>query len=164
MEEGKILSHQQSAGVVKMWLCSLLAMLPFLTSGFYFAYSSMGLPQMLEPNGSGILLDIHQLSWISEYLFLIRIYLTHSLLDGIGYLADIVGLFVTGYLSEKLGRKRMLILGSILQIITCCLIYFCNSFLTITSVFSMFTLTSYLVMEPSYSLLSEVGFSCVLHK
>ena len=79
MEEGKILSHQQSAGVLKMWLCSLLAMLPFLTSGFYFAYSSMGLPQMLEPNGSGILLDIHQLSWISEYLFLVRIYLIHSL-------------------------------------------------------------------------------------
>ena len=78
MEEGKILSHQQSAGVVKMWLCSLLAMLPFLTSGFYFAYSSMGLPQMLEPNGSGILLDIHQLSWISEYFISLR---TNHLFD-----------------------------------------------------------------------------------
>ena len=78
MEEGQILSHQQSAGVLKMWLCSLLAMLPFLTSGFYFAYSSMGLPQMLEPNGSGILLDIHQLSWISEYHIYLRLYLNHS--------------------------------------------------------------------------------------
>ena len=78
MEEGKMLSHQQSAGVVKMWLCSLLAMLPFLTSGFYFAYSSMGLPQMLEPNGSGILLDIHQLSWISEYHIYLRLYFNHS--------------------------------------------------------------------------------------
>ena len=65
-EEGKILVHQKSAGLINMWLVSILAMLPFLTSGFNYAYSSMGLPQMLEPNGSGILLDIYQMSWISR--------------------------------------------------------------------------------------------------
>ena len=65
MEEGKILSHQKTAGVTKMWLGSALAMLPFITSGFTVAYSNLGLPQMLEQNGF-ILIDIHDLSWICK--------------------------------------------------------------------------------------------------
>ena len=66
MEEGRILCHQQSAGVARMWLGSVLAMLPFVTTGFTYAYSNLGLPQMLEPNGAGILIDIHELSWIGK--------------------------------------------------------------------------------------------------
>ena len=70
MVEGRILSHQQSAGVTRMWLGSVLAMLPFITSGFTYAYSNLGLPQMLEPNnGAGILIDIHELSWIGKHIF-----------------------------------------------------------------------------------------------
>ena len=65
MEQGKILSHQKTAGVTKMWLGSALAMLPFITSGFTVAYSNLGLPQMLEKNGF-ILIDIHELSWICK--------------------------------------------------------------------------------------------------
>ena len=49
-----------------MWLGSVLAMLPFITEGFTYAYYILGLPQMLEPNGAGILLNIDQLSWIGK--------------------------------------------------------------------------------------------------
>ena len=69
MEEGRILCHQQSAGVARMWLGAVLAMLPFVTTGFTYAYSNLGLPQMLEPNGAGILIDIHELSWIGKHIF-----------------------------------------------------------------------------------------------
>ena len=75
MEEGKILTHQQSAGVLRMWLCSLLAMLPFTSSGCIWSYLSMGLPQLLEPNGYGFLLDIHQLSWICRCYISLSIHL-----------------------------------------------------------------------------------------
>ena len=49
-----------------MWLGSVLAMLPYTTTGFTYAYCNLGLPQMLEPNGAGILIDIHELSWIGK--------------------------------------------------------------------------------------------------
>ena len=62
----KILSHQKTAEVARMWLGSVLAMLPFITEGFTYAYYILGLPQMLEPNGAGILLNIDQLSWIGK--------------------------------------------------------------------------------------------------
>ena len=62
----KILSHQKTAEVARMWLGSALAMLPFITEGFTYAYYILGLPQMLEPNGAGILLNINQLSWIGK--------------------------------------------------------------------------------------------------
>ena len=52
-----------------MWLGSVLAMLPYTTTGFTYAYCNLGLPQMLEPNGSGILIDIHELSWIGKQQF-----------------------------------------------------------------------------------------------
>ena len=88
MEEGKILTHQQSAGVLKMWLCSLLAMLPFTSSGCIWSYLSMGLPQLLEPNGYGFLLDIHQLSWICRCYILnkfIHLYYIYIIMIFSGY-------------------------------------------------------------------------------
>ena len=69
MEDGKILAHQQSAGVVNMWRGSVLAMLPFFTTGLTYTYVNIGVPQMLNPNGAGILIDIHELSWIGKHIF-----------------------------------------------------------------------------------------------
>ena len=75
----------------------------------------------------------------------------------IGRLAACVGLLVSGFLSEQLGRRRILIAGSGLQILTCCLFYFAASFLTLTLMVAAALLVTVLVMIPSYALLSEVS-------
>ena len=65
--QSHILVQQQSAGVVKMILGSMLTMLPVLTFGTLSAFLTVGLPQLLEPNGTGIMIDIYQLSWVCKY-------------------------------------------------------------------------------------------------
>ena len=47
--------------------------------------------------------------------------------------------------------------GSLLQILTCCLFYFCNSFPTLTLMVAASMLSCFMVIVPSYSLLSEVS-------
>ena len=49
--------------------------------------------------------------------------------------------------------------GSLLQILTCCLFYFCNSFPTLTLVVAASMLSGNMAIVPSYSLLSEVSQS-----
>ena len=49
--------------------------------------------------------------------------------------------------------------GSLLQILTCCLFYFCNSFPTLTLMVAASMLSCFMVIVPSYSLLSEVSQS-----
>ena len=71
-------------------------------------------------------------------------------------LAVIIGLFLSSYLSDTFGRRRILIVGSVLQILTSCLFYFCNSFPTLALMVAASILCSYLVIIPSYSMLSEV--------
>ena len=50
-----------------MILGSMLTMLPVLTFGTLSAFLTVGLPQLLEPNGTGIMIDIYQLSWVCKY-------------------------------------------------------------------------------------------------
>ena len=69
----------------------------------------------------------------------------------------ILGLFLSSFLSDKFGRKNILILGSCLQILTSCLFYFCNSFPTLTLMVAASMLSCFIVIVPSYSLLSEVS-------
>ena len=63
--DGTILAHQETAGVSKMILGSVLTMLPVLTFGTLQSYLTMGLPQLLDTNDTGILLDLNKMSWIS---------------------------------------------------------------------------------------------------
>ena len=72
-------------------------------------------------------------------------------------LAAILGLFLSSFLSDKFGRRKILIVGSLLQILTCCLFYFAASFLTLTLMVAAALLVTVLVMIPSYALLSEVS-------
>ena len=74
-------------------------------------------------------------------------------------LAAILGLFLSSFLSDKFGRRKILIVGSLLQILTCCLFYFCNSFPTLTLMVAASMLSCFMVIVPSYSLLSEVSQS-----
>ena len=72
-------------------------------------------------------------------------------------LAVIIGLFLSSYLSDTFGRRLILIVGSVLQILTSCLFYFCNSFPTLTLVVAASMLSGNMAIVPSYSLLSEVS-------
>ena len=72
-------------------------------------------------------------------------------------LAAILGLFLSSFLSDKFGRRKILIVGSLLQILTSCLFYFCNSFPTLTLMVAASMLSCFMVIVPSYSLLSEVS-------
>ena len=82
--DGLLLAHQETAGVARMLLGSVLTMLPVLTYGAMQAgqgrgghcelvschdvqaYLTIGLPQLLEPNMTGITIDLNKMSWISE--------------------------------------------------------------------------------------------------
>ena len=68
MMESVILDHQKTAEVRGMLLSSVLTMLPVLTYGALQSYLTIGLPQLLEENQTGILLDINKMSWISMIL------------------------------------------------------------------------------------------------
>ena len=68
MMESVILDHQKTAEVRGMLLSSVLTMLPVLTYGALQSYLTIGLPQLLEQNETGILLDIIKMSWISMIL------------------------------------------------------------------------------------------------
>ena len=72
-------------------------------------------------------------------------------------LAAILGLFLSSFLSDKFGRRKILMVGSLLQILTSCLFYFCNSFPSLTLMVAASMLSCFLVIVPSYSLLSEVS-------
>ena len=74
-------------------------------------------------------------------------------------LAAILGLFLSSFLSDRIGRKNVLILGSLLQILTSCLFYFCNSFLTLTLMVAASRPSCLMVKIPSYLMLSEVSKS-----
>ena len=47
---------------------TLVVMLPELTTGFMMAYSSNGLYKFMSENGSGFVLDIDEISWISKII------------------------------------------------------------------------------------------------
>ena len=66
MEENIILSRQNEAKVVKIFLISAVIMLPVLSYGMDDAYLTIALPKYLENNPTGIVLDLDQLSWIGK--------------------------------------------------------------------------------------------------
>ena len=71
--EGHILIHQKNAGVLRMILSSIIIMLPYITFGTLSAFLTVGLPQFLVPNDTGILIDVYQISWLCELTKMMRI-------------------------------------------------------------------------------------------
>ena len=68
MMEGQgsqMLDHQKTARVGRLVLSSVLTMLPVLTYGALQSYLTIGLPQLLEQNPTGIIIDLNKMSWIS---------------------------------------------------------------------------------------------------
>jgi len=139
--ESHILKHQETAGRINLVIGAAIAMLPGFTFGALLAYLAMGLPQLQEPNPTGILLDIYQISWL----------LTLS------QPSRMVGTFITGYLAERIGRKKSLILCSFCQILGCLFIFLSNSFPSLMIALCLTGLTTGMALIPSYALLSELS-------
>ena len=53
--DGKILEHQQTAGVIKLVFGSMLTMMPALSYGCLQSYFTIGVPKLMKPNQTGIL-------------------------------------------------------------------------------------------------------------
>ena len=62
-----MLDHQKTAEVRHMVLSAVLTMLPVLTYGALQSYLTIGLPQLLEQNPTGIIIDLNKMSWISMH-------------------------------------------------------------------------------------------------
>ena len=74
MEENIILTRQNQAEVVRIFLISAVTMLPVLSYGMDDAYLTVALPKYLENNPTGIVLDLDQLSWIGKLEFSFSFY------------------------------------------------------------------------------------------
>jgi len=122
-------------------IAASIAMLPGFTFGALLAYLAMGLPKLQQPNNTGILLDIFQVSWL----------LTLS------QPSRMVGTFITGYLAERIGRKRSLILCSLCQAVGCVFIFLSNSYTSLLLSVSLTGLTTGMALLPSYAILSEMS-------
>jgi len=136
-----ILKHQETAGRRNLAIAATIAMLPGFTFGSLLAFLAMGLPQLQQPNKTGILLDIFQVSWL----------LTLS------QPTRMVGTFVTGYLNERIGRKKSLILCSVCQILGCIFIFLSTSYLSLLLSLSLMGMSTGMALLPSYALLSEMS-------
>ena len=66
LPDNHIFIHQKSAGVVRMLLSSFIIMLPYMSFGTLSAFLTSGLPRLLIPNDTGILVDLYQISWLCE--------------------------------------------------------------------------------------------------
>jgi len=136
-----ILKHQETAGIFNLAMASVITMLPGFTFGALLSYMAMALPQLQEPNPTGILITLEQASWILS----------------LSQPSRMIGTFMTGYLAERIGRKKSLILCGICQMIGGFAIFLSTSYLTLILSLSLTGLTTGMALLPSYALLSEMS-------
>ena len=128
---------------------SFLTMLPTLLGGCILSFASSGFPKMMEPNKTGILLDIYQKSWISMKVKMSFHKLVCELIsDSISLGSGVLALLLSKYLNERIGRKRSLIAATILQVISTCCVYFCNNFLSLATMIVLATFFSAMLTVP----------------
>ena len=60
-------------------------------------------------------------------------------------LSRVLGVFLSGLMADKLGRRRSLIVSSILQLLAAFGVYFCTSFLSLAAVLAITTFFSSMV-------------------
>ena len=142
---GNILEHQQTAGVIKMMFGSMVTMLLNFSYGCIQSYFTTGLPKLMKANQMGILLDLYQMSWISRCLSYLNLKMIRHYLDSMVQLSQVMGIFFSGFLSDKIGRKKSLIAASLLTLMSAFCVYFCTSFLSLATVLGLSTFFSSMV-------------------
>ena len=60
-------------------------------------------------------------------------------------LSRVLGVFMSGLMADNLGRRRSLIVSSLLQLLAAFGVYFCTSFLNLAAVLAITTLFSSMV-------------------
>ena len=60
-------------------------------------------------------------------------------------LSRVLGVFMSGLMADNLGRRRSLIVSSLLQLLAAIGVYFCTSFLSLAAVLAITTLFSSMV-------------------
>ena len=68
--------------------------------------------------------------------------------DSISLGSGVMALLLSKYLNERIGRKRSLIAATILQVISTCCVYFCNSFLSLAIMIVLATFFSAMLTVP----------------
>ena len=65
-----------------------------------------------------------------------------SYVVSLSQLSGVIGVFLSGLMADKFGRKKSLIVSSILQILSAFCVYFCPSFLSLAAVLGISNLFS----------------------
>ena len=167
-----LLAHQQTAGVVRLILSSLLTMMPAFSKGCIISFATSGLPKMMEPNKTGISLDIHQISWISKIDYYdIVLKGMYQFPDSLSCGTGVIALLMSKFLNEKIGRKKSLIAATLPQVVSIGCVYFCSSFYSLSIMIGLVNFFSSMMTVPGtlklvsnretfliagYSLLSEI--------
>jgi len=136
-----MLHHQEAAQTSKLYLASFLTTLPGFTFGSLLAFAAAGVPQLMSPNSTGILIDIYQVSWIVTIIQPTRMF----------------GSLTTTVLQDRIGRRWCLLLCSVLQVIGCVLLFCSRYFPTFLLSFSIAGLATGMPLITSYALLSEIS-------
>ena len=160
MQENIILFRQKEANLGKIFIIFAISMLPDLTHGCIISYLNTALPKFLQANPTGIVLDVHQVSWICKsiediYHLLQSVNVSFSV--SLNQPSSMLGLIVAGPLSDRLGRKRTLIVGSFLQILVSVAIFFSGSYNSLLVALTFSGCFNVLIIPPSYAYLSEIS-------
>ena len=74
-----------------------------------------------------------------------------------------MGIFFSGFLSDKIGRKKSIIAASILTLMSALCVYFCTSFLTLASVLGFTTFFSSMVQVKIFLINADSVWPYVIH-
>ena len=71
--------------------------------------------------------------------------------------ARMFGLMVAGLISERLGRKKALLVCSLLQILISIGVHFCSSFISLLVALIFSGCFNSMILNPSFAFLSEIS-------
>ena len=66
-------------------------------------------------------------------------------LDSMVQLSQVMGIFFSGFLSDKIGRKKSIIAASILTLMSALCVSFCTSFISLATILGLSTFFSSMV-------------------
>ena len=157
MEENIIVSRQKAATLGRLSLISAITMLPVMTHGCLNAYITVALPKFQHSNSTGIVLDFRQVSWIGGFPKTRLNFNEKHFPVSLNQPSWMFGLMLAGLISEGLGRKKALLVCSLLQILTTLAVPFCNSFISLLLALTFLGGFNAMILNPSFAFLSEIS-------